>query len=473
MRYYVGYIWEGNFKPKKIYIKSEEDIICRIYYIADSTNFLIVTPQYNNTLPTNASCTELKDIENLFGDPRCDSPKLVEISFDCSNDKTYKYFSYNTHNLAKGDYIQFRKDTVAKIIAIRDCYTSDFKDVRRILQEDEIKSTKENKNLSETYRAIIWDKKLDSFPNYLDVKFDYAEKIELNCFYETKDYYIYPFQTSACVSNTILSAKRISSPKMAGIRFGKNGRFYYYLIDTREKEGYVGKKLLNGGTIIEIKPTDITELKENILISRKFISNSIIEERKNENMNMNKIFGNLKFGQITDGSVDLSIKGIALKSADGGYVVYDTNNNDSTIVTGMTFDSDMIYAIPTPVNQIKQNDIIFNDSVPVVVKNILDNGEIEVYHPQANAIIKILPKKTLFGINMVSRVFNPFGDFKFDTDNNTFNPMMMLMFANDNSNDMMKMMFMSQMFGGDGQMNNFNPFAMMMLMNKSEGRVSF
>lgn len=190
-------------------------------------------------------------------------------------------------------------------------------------------------------------------------------------------------------------------------------------------------------------------------------SQSIKNEEK-DNM-FNKMFKNLKFGKLSNGTIKYSFNGIAFQSSDGSYVTF---NDDLTFtnVSDMVMDIP-VYVMPVAFNQIEIGDIIIQNEQPVIIREIKSN-EIEVIKPFSREIVSIVPEKSIFGFDYYSKVLNVFEGLgsAADQDNPFGNMLPFLMMSEgkgSQSNEDMMMMMLALM-GGNFDMSN--PMMMMALM---------
>jgi hypothetical protein len=198
----------------------------------------------------------------------------------------------------------------------------------------------------------------------------------------------------------------------------------------------------------------------------------IVAIRKNkinnkENENMNKIFGNIKFGKVNSDCIKPSFMGIAFKARDG-FCTYDIENNELTNVAGFTMDGFPLYQMPVALDAVKVGDVItMRDSNQyVVVKDILE-GSFKCVIPASGVVTEILPEKNIFNFNFVVKVFNPFENMMKPTADAPFGDMsnlmpFMLMSEDKDNNDFFKMFAMMNMMQGKAE--GFNPMMLMMLM---------
>lgn len=141
------------------------------------------------------------------------------------------------------------------------------------------------------------------------------------------------------------------------------------------------------------------------------------EKEKKPEMLSNKY----QFGPITDKSVIMSIRGLAVKNGDGEYVYYDANKDEIVSVDGMTFDNNnLIYAMPVAFTDVCLGDIVIHNKHYCYVMDS-DEAILNVLDISDGTVKDIMPTKSPFGFNFVTKVTplinigeasaeNPFGN---------------------------------------------------------------
>ena len=222
------------------------------------------------------------------------------------------------------------------------------------------------------------------------------------------------------------------------------------------------RKILYGNVNYEAVAEDMAKNKNNI---------------KKENTSMRNMFGiNFDFGKVPAGKFKMSFMGLAFATGNGRYAVYNIEENEFTDVTEMTMDIDsMIMQMPVAAKDVAVGDIIKHKDSYVIVKGGTENGCITAVDPFKSEEINIIPTKSMFGFNFVTKVINVFGNMFGE---NTITPsednpfgnitpfiMMSAMFDDNNDdNKMMKMLLMSQVINGQSGIDfSKNPMMMFML----------
>lgn len=197
----------------------------------------------------------------------------------------------------------------------------------------------------------------------------------------------------------------------------------------------------------------------------------VIKESEGNKMDFSNIL-NVEFGKINDShDVAASMYGIAIRGNDNRYRAYDKANGKIIDVTGMTFNTDMLFKIPCAISQISVGDVIINAGNYVTVTNVHKDGTFTVVDPRASEQKIAIPAKNMFGFDFMTKVFYPLDSFIKPTDDNPFglNPMAMMLLASDEDMDMSTLVLMTMM--GNGATNQNMMLPMILMMNKN-GRSS-
>ena len=189
-------------------------------------------------------------------------------------------------------------------------------------------------------------------------------------------------------------------------------------------------------------------------------------KKKEDKTNMKNIFG--QFGPITDGSIALSIKGMAVRNPAGKYVAYDTDAEEMYDVDILHFDikTPIFFKIPVAITAIEFGDIIIHNDSHYCYVIDGDGKQFTVIDITNSEQRIILPQKSPFGFNFVTKVIslmNP--STTADKDNPFGNIMPMIMLAGDlDSKDILPFLLMNK--------NNMdfqnNPMLLYFLMQKNE-----
>ena len=192
------------------------------------------------------------------------------------------------------------------------------------------------------------------------------------------------------------------------------------------------------------------------------------QKKKEDKTNMKNIFG--QFGPVTDGTIALSIKGMAVRNPAGKYVAYDADTEEMYDVDILHFDvkTPIFFKVPVAITAVEFGDIIIHNDSHYCYVIDGDGKQFTVIDITTSEQRVILPQKSPFGFNFVTKVIslmNP--GTTADKDNPFGNIMPMMMLAgNLDSKDMLPFLLMGQ--GGiDFQKN---PLLMYFLMK--DGGVS-
>lgn len=194
------------------------------------------------------------------------------------------------------------------------------------------------------------------------------------------------------------------------------------------------------------------------------------EKEKESKMDFSKML-NIDFGKIPHtAELKPSIYGVAVLGFDNRYRAYDKINDKVMDVTGMTFDTDMLFKIPVAVSQVRVGDVIINASNYVTVTNVHPDGTFTVVDPKASEQKIAIPAKNMFGFDFVTKIMYPFENMVQPSDDNPFglNPMTMMMLSDGADMDMSTILALSMMNGNSGMMDQ-NMLVPLMLMSNSKG----
>lgn len=180
---------------------------------------------------------------------------------------------------------------------------------------------------------------------------------------------------------------------------------------------------------------------------------------------------NIDFGKVPHtAELKPSIYGVAVLGFDNRYRAYDKVNDKVMDVTGMTFDTDMLFKIPVAVSQVRVGDVIINASNYVTVTNVHPDGTFTVVDPKASEQKIAIPAKNMFGFDFVTKIMYPFENMVQPSDDNPFglNPMTMMMLSDGADMDVSTILALSMMNGNSGMMDQ-NMLIPLMLMGNSKG----
>lgn len=195
-------------------------------------------------------------------------------------------------------------------------------------------------------------------------------------------------------------------------------------------------------------------------IENKNKSTENVEENNKMFENMTK---NLKFGKATD--VRMSIYGPAFESVEHTWVAYDETTGDYIDVTDLLMDMDnFCYMMPVGADSVSTGDYIMHLGRWARVLEVdKKSGRMAVEVMFRKEVATIVPTKSPFGFNFYTKLMPLMGNFM--TNASKDNPFgmipMMMMLKSENKNDMLPLMFV--MGGANGGMDMSNPFMLMAL----------
>lgn len=195
------------------------------------------------------------------------------------------------------------------------------------------------------------------------------------------------------------------------------------------------------------------------------------EKEKESKMDFSKIL-NIDFGKVPHtAELKPSIYGVAVLGFDNRYRAYDKINDKVMDVTGMTFDTDMLFKIPVAVSQVRVGDVIINASNYVTVTNVHPDGTFTVVDPKASEQKIAIPAKNMFGFDFVTKIMYPFENMVQPSDDNPFglNPMTMMMLSDGADMDMSTILALSMMNGNSGMMDQNMLIPLMLMGNSKSG----
>lgn len=201
--------------------------------------------------------------------------------------------------------------------------------------------------------------------------------------------------------------------------------------------------------------SDINELKKLI---EKSLDNHIKEER--EKKTMNTIF-NLKCGLITDESVCLTTKGIAVRNQSKQYIRYNSESGSIEDVTPFIIKGNFLYSMPVAFKDIQPQDIvIYNDKYYNITATNPEVMSFEAVDLINGEIKTLLAPKSPFGFNYLIKVISPFS-LEITEDEPFGNIALLMALSNNSNNNNMLPLFMLQ------KDHNIDPMVLMLMMNNS------
>lgn len=165
-------------------------------------------------------------------------------------------------------------------------------------------------------------------------------------------------------------------------------------------------------------------------------------------MNMN--FMNGMFGKIRNGMCRMSMEGKVAVKTSNGYKTYDVSTGQLVNCDDFVFDIGEEFFFMIPTNKVQTGDIILIAGKPhCVIKE--ENNTITCLRYEDATISTVVPEHHMFmgKTYFYGKIVSMFGN----------------MMANGDTNQMMKYMMMSSMFGGKDSGNASNLMPMMFMMN--------
>lgn len=136
------------------------------------------------------------------------------------------------------------------------------------------------------------------------------------------------------------------------------------------------------------------------------------KEEKKEMSKFNFDFGPLK----NDNLIRLSPYGLAIKNENGSYVSWDAKSQTLIDVDVLNFKgSKFFFKLPIALNDVKVGDVIYHQNVPHFVSKVSgDHTCIAAINPLRATKEMIIPVRSIYGFNYVTKVVSLLGDFKFN-----------------------------------------------------------
>lgn len=267
-----------------------------------------------------------------------------------------------------------------------------------------------------------------------------------------------PAITATKLNTYTTSQDTVTSIDVTNLATGTLGCYDNYAATTA---GTVGYTTTVGGTYLYPDKLYIKTDGEWYPVSDvQMFTTTTCEEKKNMNM-----FKNFEFGSVTSDNVKMSMYGLCVKNKAGTYVAYDAKNSNMMDVDILNFDGkNFLYQIPVALDQIEVGMVIVHNRVPMFVVDVpRDHKSLDVIDPYAGERKEILPTRSPFGFDFVTRIVSLFDQFagadKADAANPFGNMLPLMMLANTpkGENDMLPLMMM---MGG-----NIDPMMAMVMMS--------
>lgn len=235
---------------------------------------------------------------------------------------------------------------------------------------------------------------------------------------------------------------------------------------------HVGDYNIGSGKAIDgyaiTSPVATISLTDSIEDTARKVFNEEWDKRK-ENNKMK--FGNFDFGPIKDNdNIRMSPYGLAVKNVNGTYQAYDKNSDEIMDVDVFNFKADnMFFKMPVAIDAIKVGDVIIFNRRPCFVAGFSEQGDVIAIDISLGEKKTILPTKSPFGFNFITKVMSLFDNMMTAPSNE--NPLgNMWMFALlDNDNQSMKDIFpMMLLMNGVNGNTSFNPLMFYFMSEKND-----
>ena len=182
----------------------------------------------------------------------------------------------------------------------------------------------------------------------------------------------------------------------------------------------------------------------------------IIDKYENEKEKNNSMNFNFDFGPV-DSSVRMSMYGMAIKNASGTYVAYDAKSGQIMDVDILNFEgaNKFIYKMPATLSQIAVGDVVIHARKPMFVQEVRKDNRLCVMDIFDGEEKTIVPAKSPFGFDFVTKVVSLF-DFNSSADaSNPFGNMLpFLMLSDSNRTDTENLLPLMLMTSGNMDMSN-------------------
>ena len=191
---------------------------------------------------------------------------------------------------------------------------------------------------------------------------------------------------------------------------------------------------------------------------------TVINAKEKEKENM----FNFDFGTCENANIRMSLYGLAVKNTSGSWVAYDATKGSIIDVDILNFEGGKyFYKIPTALKDVAAGQVIIHNRVPMIVINAEDKNNIMAVDPVAGEKKVILPTKSPFGFEFITRVVSMFDMCGAKPEANAENPFgnilpFLLMDGNKDIDPIMLMCMSS------GKMDMSNPMMMYFLFKDGD-----
>lgn len=256
------------------------------------------------------------------------------------------------------------------------------------------------------------------------------------------------------------------------------GDFLFYNIFNKEEQAMAyGNAVSTCGVVsaATLTNTDTTgiidrtdELEDKINQRPTFNDvNEMINNKMKEKENINMKGFNFDFGPCGN-TVRLSMYGMAIQNISGEWVSYNPDSHEiiNVDVFSMADGGKYIYKMPVAIADVKIGDIVIHSRVPMFVTAVNENGTFDVIDVRAGETKTVIPTRSPFGFNFMTKIVSLFSGLTTPDKNNPFGNMWMFaMLSDDKSFDVKDMMMISMMTGKNNLIGDMNPMMMMLMMS--------
>lgn len=214
----------------------------------------------------------------------------------------------------------------------------------------------------------------------------------------------------------------------------------------------------------KFKTTDLANALDKIVNNDKIASSTTKKEDKNM---FNKMFSKYKFGKLDTKDIAYSMNGVAFRTSDDSYVVY---NKDLTFTNVDNLVMDIpVFVMPVSLSEIKSGDVIVHYGTGTtaffVIVDEINEKAIIVSDPYTKERKTLIPEKSIFGFDFVAKVMTPTTMFAANQTNPFGNMLPFMLIGEDTSKDNFALM----MLLGQNTINaNSNMLLPLALMGKSK-----
>ena len=187
---------------------------------------------------------------------------------------------------------------------------------------------------------------------------------------------------------------------------------------------------------------------------KDYIQEEVEKIHNNEKEN-NKML-KFDFGPV-DSSVHMSMYGMAIKNASGTYVAYDANSKQIMDVDILNFEgaNKFIYKMPATLSQIAAGDVVIHARKPMFVQEVREDNRLCVMDIFDGEEKTIVPAKSPFGFDFVTKVVSLFNfNGSADASNPFGNMLPFLMLSDSNRTETENLLPLMLMAGGNMDMSN-------------------